>query len=124
MALLDLSTTKEVYEGGYDAAIKNYLHGKEGGLVLDFEGFPDNVVHKGHGIINDGTEDVPVYKPQPIDGSKHAKLIGVANIAIRKSFPSGGMMTHGTINSKATKYPFNKASLDVLKDLGVYNQVD
>ena len=124
MALLDLSKTEETYNGGYDAAIKHYVHGKEGGVVIDFTDFPDNVMHKGHGIIKEGSDEDPIYKPQPIDGSKHDKLVGVSNTTTTKSYPSTGMMTHGTINSNATKYPFNAASLKVLKEMGVYNQVD
>lgn len=124
MSTLNLSTTEEEFEGGYDAAIKHYVHGKEGGLVLDVAGFPDDVIHMGHGIINDGTADAPVYKPQPINGSEHAKLVGVVRSTTKKSMPSTGMMTQGTINSNATKYPFNADSLAALKAIGIYNQVD
>lgn len=124
MAVLDLSTTEQEFESGYDAAIKHYIHGKEGGLVLDTTGYPDDAIYKGHGIINDGTELVPIYKPQPIDGSQYAKLVGVVRSNTKKSKPSTGMMTQGTINSNATKYPFNANSIAALKLLGIYNQVD
>lgn len=124
MTLLDLSTKKEEFGGDYDAAIKHYIHGHEGGLVLDFTGFPDKNVHKGHGIINTGTATEPHYKPQPIDGSEHTKLVAVVLSTTSVDFPAAGTMTQGTINSNATKYPFNTASLAVLKDLGIHNQVD
>lgn len=124
MAVLDLSATEQEFEGGYDAAIKHYIHGKEGGLVLDTTGFPDDVIYKGHGIINTGTVSAPVYKPQPVDGSLHANLVGVVRSNTKKSKPSTGMMTQGTINSNATKYPFNANSIAALKLLGIHNQVD
>lgn len=124
MKVLDLSTKTEEFGGDFDAAIKHYIHGKEGGVVLDFEGFPDNYAHIGHGIINAGTPTEPNYKPQPIDGSEHAKLVGVVRSTTSKEFPATGMMTQGTINSNATKYPFNTNSLTVLKGLGIHNQVD
>jgi len=124
MSELDLSITNEEFEGAYDAAIKHYIHGKEGGLVLDVTGFPDAFIYNGHGIINDGTELAPVYKPQPIDGSQDAKLVGVVRSNTNASKPSTGMMTQGTINNNAVKYPFNTASLAVLKAQGIYNQID
>ncbi|WP_341215761.1 hypothetical protein [uncultured Wocania sp.] len=124
MSTLDLSTTEEEFEGAYDAAIKHYVHGKEGGLVLDLTGFTDPYIYKGHGIINDGTAQDPVYKPQPVDGSEHAKLVGVVRSNTKASKPSTGMMTQGTINSNATKYPFNANSLAALQAIGIYNQVD
>lgn len=124
MQTVDLSTKTEEFGGEFDAAIKHYVHGKEGGVVLDFEGFPDEYAHIGHGIINSGTSSEPHYKPQPVDGSEHTKLVGVVRSTTSKEYPSSGMMTQGTINSNATKYPFNAASLAVLKDMGIYNQVD
>ena len=124
MATLDLSRKEEEFGDSYEVSIKNYVHGKEGGVVLDMTGFPDDVVHMGHGVINDGTASAPNYKPQPIDGTLHTKLVGVVRSTTKKSMPSTGVMTHGTINSNATKYPFNAASLTALRDLGIYNQVD
>lgn len=124
MAILDLGTTTQEFEGGYDAAIKHYIYGKSGGLVMDVTGFPDDYIYKAHGIINDGTADEPIYKPQPVDGSQHAKLVGVVMATMKKSKPSTGMMTQGTINNKATKYPFTANSLAVLKTLGIHNLED
>lgn len=124
MATLDLSRKEEEFGDAYEVSIKHYVHGKEGGVVLDMTGFPDDVVHMGHGVINDGTASAPNYKPQPIDGSLYAKLVGVVRSTTKKSMPSTGVMTQGTINSNATKYPFNANSLSALKDLGIYNQVD
>ncbi|MEE9408264.1 MAG: hypothetical protein V3V28_09335 [Polaribacter sp.] len=120
MSNLNLNTTEEEFEGAYDAAIKHYVHGKEGGAVLDMTGFSDAYVYKGHGIINDnGT-----FKPQPVDGSQYAKLVGVVRSNTKASKPSTGIMTQGTINNNAVKYPFNANSLAALQALGIYNQVD
>ncbi|MDY8137567.1 hypothetical protein [Aquimarina sp. 2201CG5-10] len=118
--VLDLTTTKNDYEAFDGIVIKNYVHGKEGGVVLDFTGFPDDVVFEGHGIIKDGSD----FKPQPVDGSQSSLLVGVARSTTLKSHPSSGLMTHGTINSAAAKYPFNAASITALKGLGVHNQED
>ncbi|MCH2231671.1 MAG: hypothetical protein MK105_15155 [Crocinitomicaceae bacterium] len=121
MALYDLSTTSEEFMGGNDSvAIKHYIHGKEGGAVLNTEGFPDDIIYAGHGVILDSGE----YKPQPIDGSLHANLVGVVRSTTQKSKPSTGVMTQGTINNNALKYPFNSDSLSKLKELGIHNQVD
>lgn len=118
----DLSTTSEEFEGAYDAAIKHYVHGKEGGAVLDTTGFADSYIHTGHGVIFEND----TYKPQPIDGSKDDKLVGVVRSTSKvvNGTVSVGVMTQGTINNNAVKYPFNAASLAVLKGNGVYNQVD
>jgi hypothetical protein len=120
MSTLNLSTTEEEFEGAHEAAIKHYVHGKEGGAVLDCTGFPDTYVPKGHGVIL----DAGTYKPQPIDGSDHAKLVGVVRSNTTVKMPSTGVMTQGTINNNALKYPFNANSLAVLKEQGIYNQVD
>lgn len=120
MSTLELSTTEEEFEGAYDAAIKHYIHGKEGGAVLDVTGFPDKYIHTGHGVIL----DAGVYKPQPVDGSEFAKLVGVVRSTTKAAKPSTGVMTQGTINSNATKYPFNANSLAALQVIGIYNQVD
>lgn len=116
----DLSTTSNTYDTKDGIVIKNYVHGKEGGVVLDFTGFPDDIVCEGHGIILQSGD----YKPQPVDGSLDTLLVGVARSHVRKEDPNCGVMTHGTINSAAAAYPFNAASLTALKTLGVYNQED
>ena len=120
MSVLDLSTTSEEFHSSDSVGIKHYIHGKEGGAVLDTTGFTDVTIHAGHGVILEGGQ----YKPQPIDGSKDALLIGVVRSATKTSKPSTGVMTQGTINNNALKYPFNAASLAVLKGFGIYNQVD
>ena len=118
---LDLSTSSQEYGGGNDSiAIKNYIHGKEGGAVLDTTGFPDDYIYAGHGVILDSG----VYKPQPVDGSEHAKLVGVVRSTTLKSKPSVGVMTQGTINNNALQYAFNTDSLAALQAIGIYNQVD
>ncbi|CAL2077666.1 conserved protein of unknown function [Tenacibaculum sp. 190524A02b] len=118
---LELKTRKEEYAGGNDSiAIKKYIHGKEGGAVLDVEGFPDDYIYAGHGVILEGN----VYKPQPVDGTKHELLIGVVRSTTKKSMPSTGVMTIGVINNNTLKYPFNEESLKVLEGKGIKNQVD
>lgn len=118
---LDLDKTNESFSADQDGiAIKHYVHGLEGGRVLDMTGYPDDYVHEGHGVILDGSD----YKPQPVDGSEHAKLVGVVRSTTRKSVPSTGVMTQGTINNAVLKYPFNANSLAQLKLQGIYNQED
>ena len=118
---LDLSLKKEKFQGGNDSvAIKKYIHGKEGGAVLDVTGFPDDYIHAGHGVIKDGK----VFKPQPVDGSAHDKLIGVVVSTTSKETPSVGVMTIGVINNNTLKYKFNADSLAALQKLGIQNQVD
>ncbi|WP_438423254.1 hypothetical protein [Aquimarina macrocephali] len=119
--LLDLNRENESFQDGpWEVSIKHYVHGKEGGVVLDVTGFADDYICTGHGVINEGG----VYKPQPIDGTKQALLVGVVRSTTRKEKPSTGVMTQGTINNNAVKYPFNTAALVVLKANGIYNQVD
>lgn len=120
MAVLDLTQSNSTYDAYDGIVVKNYLHGKEGGAVLDFTGFPDDVVYEGHGIIKVGEN----YLPQPVDGSLHTSLVGVARSTTRKSHPSSGVMIHGTINSAAAKYPFNANSIAALAAIGVHNSED
>lgn len=120
MSEVNLSRTSEMFSDDYSVGIKHYVHGKEGGAVLDVTGFPDPYIYMGHGVINEGG----VYKPQPIDGSKHDMLVGVVRSTTGVDMPSVGVMTQGTINNNALKYPFNANSLAVLKAQGIYNQVD
>jgi len=118
---LNLDKTNESFSADVDGiAIKHYIHGLEGGRALDMTGFADDYVHEGHGVIL----QAGVYKPQPVDGSADADLVGVVRSTTRKSVPSVGVMTQGTINNAVLKYPFNAASLAVLKLQGIYNQVD
>lgn len=118
---LDLSTKKEMFRGGNDSiAIKKYIHGKEGGTVLDTTGFPDNYIYAGHGVI----KERGVFKPQPVDGSLHEKLVGVVVSTTNKAKPSVGVMTLGIINNNTLKYKFNAESLAVLQKLGIQNQID
>ena len=121
MAELDLSTTSESFSAEIDGiAIKQAIHGLEGGRALDMTGFGDDYVYEGHGVIL----DAGAYKPQPVDGSEHAKLVGVVRSTTKKSLPSVGVMTQGTINNAVLKYAFNANSLAVLKLQGIYNQED
>ena len=121
MSKLDLSTTSEAFGSANDSvAIKKYIHGKEGGTVLDTTGFSDNYIYAGHGVINENG----VYKPQPTDGSKETMLVGVVRSTTRTSKPSTGVMTLGVINNNALKYPFKDASLAKLEAIGIHNQVD
>ncbi|WP_028375994.1 hypothetical protein [Leeuwenhoekiella sp. MAR_2009_132] len=122
MAVLDLSVEdqKEYSEGIDGVAIKKYIHGLEGGAVLDMTGFTDKFIFEGHGVIKEDGE----FKPQPIDGSKHALLVGVVRSTTRTAKPSTGVMTGGYINNEVVKYTFNQNSLDALKAIGIYNQPD
>jgi len=117
---LDLSKTKESYFEYDGLAIKNYIHGMEAGRVLNTTGFTDENICEGHGVILDSGE----YKPQPVDGSEHTKLVGVVRSTTKTSTPSVGVMTQGTINNAVLKYPFNANSLAQLKLQGIYNQED
>lgn len=126
MAVLDLSgsTPEEFSEGAASVGIKHYVHGKEGGAVLDATGFPDSYIYQGHGVLLDSASGD--YKPQPVDGSipvDHS-LVGVVRSTTSASKPSVGVMTQGTINNNALKYPFDQASLDALQAIGIYNQPD
>ena len=120
MGEVDLSKTSEMFADEYSVGIKHYIHGKEGGVVLDTTGFSDPYIYMGHGVIFQNG----AYKPQPIDGTKHTDLVGVVRSTIKTSEKSVGVMTQGTINSNALKYPFNADSLAVLKAQGIYNQAD
>ena len=125
MAVLDLSQDEGTeYSQGIDGvAIKHYVHGKEGGAVLDTTGFPDDYIYEGHGVIKDADGN---YKPLPVDGAvpEGSALVGVVRSTTRKSKPSTGVMTQGTINNNVVKYPFNEAALTALKEIGIYNQED
>lgn len=126
MAILDLSTKEgdEYSEGLGGTAIKHYVHGIEGGVVLDVDGFDDKYIFEGHGVIQEDASGE--YKPLPVSGnipSGHT-LIGVVRSTTKTSRPATGVMTHGTINNNVVKYPFSAAQLTTLRDLGVYNQVD
>lgn len=126
MAILDLSTVAgDEYSQGIDGtAIKNYVHGKESGAILDVTGFADAYIYEGHGILIETATGE--YKPQPVDGSITAghTLVGVNRSTTLTSKPAVGIMTHGTINNNVVKYAFDAASLAALQALGVYNQVD
>lgn len=118
--LLNLNKTNEAYTDADGIAIKHYIHGIEGGRVLDVTGYTPDYIPEGHGIIKDGDD----YKPQPVDGSQHALLVGVCRSTTRTKVPSTGIMTQGTINNAVLIYPFNAASLAALKVLGIHNQED
>ncbi len=119
--MVDLSNKKEEYGNGRDGiAIKKYSHGIEGGVALDCKDFPDDYICAGHGVI----KEEGVYKPQPVDGSKHAFLVGVVRATTSISRPSVGVMTSGYINNAVLKYPFSADSLGKLKEEGIYNQED
>lgn len=121
MAELNLDKTNESFSADVDGiAIKHYIHGLEGGRALDMTGFADDYVYEGHGVILQGG----LYKPQPVDGTLHTLLVGVVRSTTKKSIPSTGVMTQGTINNAVLKYPFNAASLAQLKLQGIYNQED
>ena len=121
MSKLNLSTTSESFESANDSvAIKKYIHGREGGAVLDVTGFSDNYIYAGHGVI----KEAGVYKPQPTDGTKSDLLVGVVRSTTRTLKPSTGVMTLGVINNNTLKYPFNDASLVKLASIGIHNQVD
>lgn len=126
MAILDLSTVAgDEYSQGIDgAAIKNYVHGIESGVVLDVTGFADAYIYEGHGVIIETATSE--YKPLAVDGVIPAAhtLVGVVRSTTRTSHPATGVMTHGTINNNVVKYPFSAAQITLLRDLGVYNQVD
>jgi len=116
----DLGVTSTNYETLDGVVVKNYVHGIEGGVVIDFTEFPNDFAGEGHGVIKSGSD----YKLQPIDGSLDNQLVGVLRSHVTKKSPSGAVMTNGTINSAAAQYPFNRASLTALRTLGVYNQED
>lgn len=119
--LLDLNRAGEAFQdGSWEISIKHYIHGKEGGVVLDTRGFPDEYICQGHGVILERG----VYFPQPVDGTKQDLLVGVVRSTTRTEKPSTGVMTQGTINNNAVKYPFSEEALAVLKTNGIYNQVD
>lgn len=122
MAVLDLSVEdqKEYSQGIDGVAIKKYIHGLEGGAVLNVTGFTDRFIFEGHGVIRENDE----FKPQPVDGTKHALLVGVVRSTTRTEKPATGVMTGGCINNEVVKYKFNQSSLDALQKLGIYNQPD
>ena len=126
MAVLDLSQSEaQEYSQGIDgAAIKHYVHGKEGGAVLDATGFPDNYIYEGHGVIQETATGE--FKPLPVDGVIPAghTIYGVVRSTTRTSKPSTGIMTQGTINNNVVKYQFDAAALAALQEIGIYNQVD
>ena len=126
MAILDLSTVAgDEYAQGIDGtAIKHYVHGIESGVVLDATGYADKYIYEGHGVIQETATGE--YKPLPISGTLPAghTLVGVVRSTTRTSHPATGVMTHGTINNNVVLYPFSEAQLLLLRDLGVYNQVD
>ena len=118
---VNLEGIKESFQdGSWEVSIKHYIHGKEGGVVLDTEGYEEDYIHTGHGVILEGDN----YKPQPVDGTKHELLVGVVRSTTRTEKPSTGIMTQGTINNNAVKYPFSKEALKVLKTNAIHNQVD
>ena len=126
MAVLDLSqsTSVEYSEGIDGAAIKDYVHGKEGGAVLDVTGFPDAYIYEGHGVIQETATGA--FKPLPVDGilpTGHT-VYGVVRSTTSAARPSTGVMTQGTINNNVVKYAFSQALLDALQAKGIYNQVD
>jgi hypothetical protein len=126
MAILDLSTVAGVeYSEGIDGtAIKHYVHGIEGGGVLNVTGFADAVIYEGHGVIRE--DSTGEYKPLPTTGTIPAShtLVGVVRSTTLASKPAVGIMTQGTINNNVVKYPFSAANLLLLKAEGVYNQID
>lgn len=125
MAVLDLSQSSTEYSEGIDGvAIKHYVHGKEGGAVLDATGFPDNYIYEGHGVIKETATGA--FKPLPVDGVLPAghTVYGVVRSTTSTAQPSTGVMTQGTINNNVVKYAFSQALLDALQAIGIYNQVD
>ena len=125
MAILDLSTVAgDEYAQGIDGtAIKHYVHGIESGVVLNVTGFADKYIYEGHGVIMDAAGE---YAPLPVSGTipVGSNLVGVVRSTTRTSHPATGVMTHGTINNNVVLYPFSAEQLLILRDLGVYNQVD
>lgn len=126
MAVLDLSQSEatEYSEGIDGVAIKHYVHGKEGGAVLDTTGFTDKFIFEGHGVIQETATGA--LKPLPVNGviPEGHTIYGVVRSTTRTSKPSTGIMTQGTINNNVVKYAFDATTLEALKTIGIYNQVD
>jgi hypothetical protein len=123
MGTLDLKNTETSYGNGNSGiVIKKYIHGLEGGRVLDWTDYPEDWIQEGHGIMVENGN----YRPLPITGRVTAGYVmaGVARSLTTKENPSTGVMTMGVINTNALKYSISATELGQLQALGVQTQAD
>lgn len=124
MGVLDLTKNSEDFGNGNSGiVVKKYIHGLEGGRVLDWADYPEDFIQEGHGIMVDANG---VYRPLPITGrvTSGFTMAGVARSLTTKKSPSTGVMTMGVINPNALKYPISSSETAELQTLGVQTQVD
>jgi hypothetical protein len=93
-----------------NVVIDKILETVRGGATLDVTGFADATIQAGHVIIKENGE----FKPQPIDGTKEALAVGILTVSIETAKPEAAIMTRGTVNEGALKYPINAATKTAL----------
>ena len=91
--------------------IRHVYETKVGGVTLDVTDFPDATIESGHLVIFNSTTGV--YKPMPITGTPLAygslpsgfAYFGFVIATVLKSSPFVGVVTRGSVNPAAFKYP-------------------
>lgn len=91
--------------------IRHVYETKVGGVTLDTTGFPDTTIESGHLVIFNSTTGV--YKPMPLTGTPLAydslpsgfAYFGFVIATVLKSSPFVGVVTRGSVNPAAFKYP-------------------
>lgn len=123
MAELNLTDSTTYVDTTNDSiVIMDMIDDIPGGKVLDTTGFSDEIIHAGHGVIQeDGTEN---YKPLPVDGNiplGHT-AVGVVIGSVLTKYPAVGVMIRGKVNNNATQYQFNAAWITATQNHIIYTK--
>ncbi len=110
---------KIIVDAQASITIRRYIGGITGGVTLDVDGFPDNVIKSGHPVIFNVKEGI--YKPFPISNGAFGTLPegyeykGVVVVSQPKARPIVAVMNIGEVNDKAMPYELTAEMRTALK---------
>lgn len=102
-----------IYFGNDNIVIRDVLESIRGGRTLDTTGYPLDLIHGGHVIIEETA--TKTVKPFPLtsDGKAYGSLpaghtiVGINIATIRKDMPFSGYMNRGSVNPNASVIPLS-----------------